>query len=119
MSNRSHFNAGHIGMNLLRKKGFAHSSVASLRPSASDCTIHLAVVTDCLELLKRVPDCSIQLVVCDPPYNINVAAWDDVVNYLDWAGQWIAEVERVLMPTGNFVIFGGLQYQSELVQGTC
>ncbi len=113
MSNRSHFNGGHIGMNLLRKKGIAHSSVANLKPSASDCSIHLAVVADCLELLKRVPDDSIQLVVCDPPYNIKVAAWDDVANYLDWAGQWIAEVERVLMPTGNFVIFGGLQYQGE------
>ncbi|MGH6836178.1 MAG: DNA-methyltransferase [Methylocella sp.] len=104
-------------MNLLRKKGIAHSSVSNLKPTAGDCTIHLAVVADCLELLKRVPDGSIQLVVCDPPYNINVAAWDDVANYLDWAGQWIAEVERVLASTGNFVIFGGLQYQGESGSG--
>lgn len=104
-------------MNLLRKKGIAHSSVANLKPSAGGCTIHLAVVADCLKILKRIPDGSIQLVVCDPPYNINVASWDDVANYLDWAGQWIAEVERILAPTGSLVIFGGLQYQGESGSG--
>jgi DNA modification methylase len=52
-------------------------------------------------------------VICDPPYNINVAAWDDLEHYVDWAGQWLREVERVLLPSGNFVLFGGLQYQGE------
>jgi site-specific DNA-methyltransferase (adenine-specific) len=68
-------------------------------------------------VLKRIPDNSIQLVVCDPPYNINVAAWDDMAHYVDWAGKWIREVERVLTPSGNFALFGGLQYQSEAGSG--
>jgi DNA modification methylase len=104
-------------MNLLRKKGLAHSSAAHLKPSAPDRTVHLAVVADCLDLLKQIPDGSIQLVICDPPYNINVAAWDDVENYLDWAGRWLREAERVLAPMGNLVIFGGLQYQGEAGSG--
>ncbi len=55
--------------------------------------------------------------ICDPPYNINVAAWDDLEHYVDWAGKWLREVERVLSPSGNFVLFGGLQYQSEAGSG--
>ncbi|MGQ0585172.1 MAG: DNA-methyltransferase [Reyranella sp.] len=117
MSNRSHRNAGHIGMNFLRKKGLQHSSQQVAIGSASLRTLHVAAVADCLDILRRIPDGSIQLVVCDPPYNINVAAWDDMEHYVDWAGKWIREVERVLAPSGNFVIFGGLQYQGEAGSG--
>jgi site-specific DNA-methyltransferase (adenine-specific) len=117
MSNRSHRNAGHIGMNLLRKKGLSHSSArVAIAPSAQP-SCHIVAVMDCLELLRGIPSQSIQLVICDPPYNINVAEWDDRAHYVDWAGQWLSEVERVLAPSGNFVIFGGLQYQGEAGSG--
>jgi site-specific DNA-methyltransferase (adenine-specific) len=117
MSNRSHRNAGHIGMNLLRKKGASHSSVRAAPVHAAGPTSHVIAVGDCLEMLRRIPAGSIQLVICDPPYNVNVAAWDDVADYVEWAAKWIREVERVLAPSGNFVMFGGLQYQGEAGSG--
>ena len=103
-------------MNSLRKRGLLHSSARAAAPSLG-WTSHVAVVGDCLATLRRIPAGSIQLVICDPPYNINVAAWDDLDHYVDWAGQWLAEVERVLSPTGNLVLFGGLQYQGEAGSG--
>src|ERR1700730_9477634 len=117
MSNRSHRNAGHIGMNLLRKNGLPHSSARAATSPTSEPTPPLLAVSDCLAMLRSIPAESIQLVICDPPYNINVATWDDLEHYVDWAGQWIAEVERVLAPSGNFVLFGGLQYQGEAGSG--
>jgi site-specific DNA-methyltransferase (adenine-specific) len=117
MANRSHRNAGHIGMNLLRKNGILHSSARAANAPASFPTSHIVAVDDCLNMLRKIPSRSIQLVICDPPYNINVAAWDDVADYVDWAGRWLAEVERVLAPSGNFVLFGGLQYQGEAGSG--
>src|SRR5215475_12880521 len=117
MSNRSHRNSGHIGMNRLRKQGLAHSSSRAVAASSAGPTAHIIAVADCLDTLSKIPSASIQLVICDPPYNINVAAWDDHANYVDWAGQWLAEVERVLKPSGNFVLFGGLQYQGEAGSG--
>jgi site-specific DNA-methyltransferase (adenine-specific) len=125
MSNRSHRNAGHIGMNWLRKNGLSHSSARAVAAPSSESssassaapTSHIIAVADCLETLRRIPSASVQLVICDPPYNINVAAWDDLAHYVDWAGQWIREVERVLTRSGNFVIFGGLQYQGEAGSG--
>ncbi len=104
-------------MNRLRKSGRAHSSVRAAAASASDTTSHIIAVGDCLETLRRIPSGSIQLVICDPPYNINVARWDEFAHYVDWAGQWLREVERVLAPSGNFVLFGGLQYQGEAGSG--
>jgi site-specific DNA-methyltransferase (adenine-specific) len=117
MSNRSHRNAGHIGMNLLRKNGMLHSSARAAPVPTAAPTSHIIAVDDCLATLRKIPSQSIQLVICDPPYNINVAAWDDVADYVDWAGRWLAEVERVLMPSGNLVLFGGLQYQAEAGSG--
>jgi site-specific DNA-methyltransferase (adenine-specific) len=117
MSNRSHRNAGHIGMNLLRKNGTLHSSARAVVAPSSSATSHIIAVDDCLGTLRKIPSHSIQLAICDPPYNINVAAWDDFAGYVDWAGLWLSEVERVLAPSGNFVLFGGLQYQGEAGSG--
>lgn len=117
MANRSHRNAGHMGMNALRKKGASHASEMDISSQRPDVTHHSAVTMDCCELLKELPDKSIQLIVCDPPYNIQLANWDSHSDYLAWAKNWLKEAERVLSDTGNIVIFGGLQYQNEAGSG--
>lgn len=117
MPNRSHFNQGHIGMNALRKRGQSHSSEHLAVKERPAHTTHAVLRMDCLELLRQLPDSSIQLVVCDPPYNINLAHWDKHGDYIEWANTWLREVERVLLPTGNLVICGGLQYQGEAGSG--
>jgi site-specific DNA-methyltransferase (adenine-specific) len=117
MKNRSHANTGHIGMNILKKEGKHHSSITGMEPSTIDKTKHLVVIEDCLQTLSRIPDNSIQLIVCDPPYNIKMADWDKRKDYIEWSSQWLSEAERVLSPTGNIAIFGGLQYQSEAGTG--
>jgi site-specific DNA-methyltransferase (adenine-specific) len=105
-------------MNALRKRGGAHSSeVGVAGGERPDVTEHAVLTMDCLELLNQLPDGSVQLIVCDPPYNIQLANWDVHQNYLAWAAGWLAEAERVLSPTGNIVICGGLQYQAEAGSG--
>lgn len=117
MGNRSHFNAGHIGMNSLKKQGKAHSSNGHASAEKLDKTVHAVITGDCRQTLRELPDNSIQLIVCDPPYNIQLAEWDSHHNYLEWATEWLKEAERVLAPTGNIAIFGGLQYQAEAGSG--
>lgn len=117
MGNRSHRNAGHRAMNALRKSGQKHSSETGLPTDPSGKTRHVIEVADCLDVLAKIPDESIQLIVCDPPYNILLADWDDHSDYIAWAQQWLAEAERVLSPTGSIAIFGGLQYQAEAGSG--
>ena len=117
MANRSHFNAGHIGMNILKKQGKTHSSNEHACAEKFDKSVHAVVIADCKDVLRKLPDNSIQLIVCDPPYNIQLADWDNHDDYLGWAAEWLKESERVLSPTGNIAIFGGLQYQSEAGSG--
>ncbi|MHB1421941.1 MAG: DNA-methyltransferase [Gemmataceae bacterium] len=117
MSNRSHANSGHRAMNRMAKNGQAHSSRQRLSPAIPNATHHRVLVLDCCELLRQLLDESVQLIVCDPPYNIQMAAWDSHTRYLDWAAAWLGESERVLAPSGSIALFGGLQYQDEAGSG--
>lgn len=63
---------------------------------------------DCLEKMKEIPDKSIDLVLIDPPYNINKADWDKwktVDDYVEFMGQVFLECQRVLKDNGSFYFF--------------
>lgn len=108
--NRSHYNKAHIGMNVLRKKGRKHSSDVSF--SIPEVSQQAIFIEDAIEFLKKMPSKSVQLILIDPPYNLDMAMWDTFPNYMDWAKQWLDESERVLADSGNLVVFGGYQYQN-------
>jgi DNA modification methylase len=63
---------------------------------------------DCLEVMKTLPDASVDAVVTDPPYGINtksdglgkLSPWADLCNSAYWYAAWIAECRRLLKPTG-------------------
>ena len=60
---------------------------------------------DCLEVMKSIPDKSVDAVITDPPYNIGKADWDKIENYINWCGSWIIECQRVLKDNGSFYFF--------------
>jgi site-specific DNA-methyltransferase (adenine-specific) len=73
---------------------------------------------DCLDLFPRIPTASVDLVFADPPFNIgyNYDQYDDHrsrSDYLAWADRWLAEVQRVLKPTGTFWLAIGDEYVAE------
>jgi site-specific DNA-methyltransferase (adenine-specific) len=109
MANKSHFNSGHIAINQLKKKGALHSSI--IAGISTPHTIHGVFIQDALEFLKTLPDSSVQLIIIDPPYNLDLDNWDTFHNYLEWAKGWLDQIYRVLSNSGNCVIFGGFQYQ--------
>ena len=109
MANKSHFNKGHIAINQLKKRGALHSSTITGISVAR--TIHGVFIQDAVDFLKTLPDSSVQLILIDPPYNLDLDNWDSFHNYLDWAKRWLDQICRVLSDSGNCVIFGGFQYQ--------
>ena len=109
MPNRSHFNSGHMMLNRLNRMGRNPNGAATIHHIEK--TFHTMYVEDAVSFLKRVPDSSIQLIILDPPYNLDMDVWDSFSNYLDWARAWLEQIYRVLSHTGNCVIFGGFQYQ--------
>lgn len=91
---------------------------------------------DCIDILKSVPDKSVDCCITDPPYNISGydnkkeigwyksnklwtetkkfnkinEKWDKFSdsNYNDFTIAWLNEIKRILKPNGNIAIFGSL-----------
>ena len=60
------------------------------------------LVGDCLDRLAEIETGSVALVLTSPPYNIG-KPYEQVLPlraYLEWCRRWLAEIRRVLDPTG-------------------
>lgn len=76
---------------------------------------------DALELFKSVKDNSIDLIVADPPYNLNKdygnnsdsRSFDE---YIKFTENWTKEAKRVLKPTGTIYVFMGFRFISYMYQ---
>jgi site-specific DNA-methyltransferase (cytosine-N4-specific) len=73
----------------------------------------VAYLTDCLEMMRQIPDNSVDLVITSPPYALhfqkeygNVAKSD----YVDWFMSYAEQIYRILSDTGSFVINIGGSY---------
>ena len=56
---------------------------------------------DCLELMKDIPDGSIDMILCDLPYGITKCKWDSVIPF---DSLW-AQYNRVIKDNGAIVLF--------------
>jgi site-specific DNA-methyltransferase (adenine-specific) len=64
---------------------------------------------DCLELLKQIPDESVDMTFADPPFNLKKGykSYNDSLvlqEYLAWCEQWILEMVRITKPTGSIYV---------------
>lgn len=67
--------------------------------SYPDDFINKIICGDCLEVMKDIPDKSVDLVLTDPPYNrgfdYGKETDDKRIDYLDWCNSWFNELERI------------------------
>jgi len=90
---------------------------------------------DCIEGIKKIPAESVNLIIADPPYNLNkdFGKWkesDKKHQWLDWSKEWLDECNRVLKPGGSIFVYGihhhlcwlqchlyeiGLQYRRQII----
>jgi site-specific DNA-methyltransferase (adenine-specific) len=66
---------------------------------------------DCLDVLKTLPDGSVDAVIADPPYGTTACKWDSVIPL---EPLW-AELRRLLRPRGAVVLTGMQPFTSTLV----
>jgi DNA modification methylase len=63
---------------------------------------------DCLELLKKLPDESVDLIITDPPYNLNKDFDNDNLtekDFINFLTPIINEMVRVIKPKHSIIIF--------------
>ena len=79
--------------------------------------INQVIEGDFLELVKYIPDNSIDLILTDPPYNIGKDFHNDNLSeedYLIWCTEWIGECVRILKVGGAFYLTLGWQCVAEI-----
>ena len=75
----------------------------------SDKMFNVVHQGDAVQILKRYPDNSVDLVFADPPYNLDKTyhIYDDEQadkEYIKWCNSWLREYVRILKPTGSLYV---------------
>ena len=66
---------------------------------------------DCLELMKDIPDKSVDMVLCDLPYGTTACKWDSIINLKElWK-----HYRRIIKPNGAIVLTCSQPFTSILV----
>ena len=72
-----------------------------------DITLYKA---DCLEVMPLLPESSIDLVLCDPPFGITASQWDKIIPF---SKMW-EEIRRVRKDNAPTALFGSEPFSSLL-----
>jgi site-specific DNA-methyltransferase (adenine-specific) len=66
---------------------------------------------DCLELIKSIPDASIDAIITDPPYGTTACKWDSVIDFtLMWE-----QLNRIIKTNGVIVLHSSQPFTSALI----
>lgn len=65
---------------------------------------------DCLEEMQNIPDGSVDMILCDPPYGTTACKWDSVIPF---EPMW-EQLNRIIKPNGAIVLFGSEPFSSAL-----
>ena len=57
---------------------------------------------DCLEEMKKIPDKSIDMILCDLPYSKTCQSWDSIIPFNSLWSEYL----RVIKDVGAIVLFG-------------
>ena len=66
---------------------------------------------DCLEIMKQIPDTSVDMVLCDLPYGTTACKWDSVLPFVALWGAY----NRLTKPNGAMVFTASQPFSSALV----
>ena len=75
-----------------------------------DKWIDKIICGDCIEVMKEIPDDSIDAVITDPPYGTTACKWDSIIPL---EPMW-KQLKRVIKPNGAIVLFGSEPFSSVL-----
>ena len=70
----------------------------------------VAHLWDCLEIMKSIPDWSIDAIITDPPYWTTACKWDSIIPF---EPMW-EQLKRIIKPNGAIVLFGSEPFSSAL-----
>lgn len=71
---------------------------------------HSLIKGDCLEVMKNIPDKTIDMILCDLPYGTTACKWDVIIPFDKLWEQY----RRIIKDNGAIVLFGSEPFSSQL-----
>lgn len=65
---------------------------------------------DCLEVMKQIPDKSVDMILCDLPYGTTACSWDTIIPFDKLWEQY----KRIIKDNGAILLFGQEPFSSQL-----
>ena len=86
---------------------------------ATDVTVYQG---DCIEVMRQMPENSVDAIVTDPPYGLEFMGrdWDGFgtpLGFQTWTEAWAREALRVLKPGGHLLAFAGTRTYHRMASG--
>lgn len=69
---------------------------------------------DCLELMKGVPDKSVDMILCDLPYGTTASKWDSIIDFEKLWGQY----ERIISDNGAIVLTASGSFTHKVISSS-
>ena len=67
---------------------------------------------DCIEIMKNIPDKSVDMILCDLPYGVTKMKWDCIIPYDNLWGEY----NRIIKDNGNIILFSSGLFTLSLIQ---
>jgi site-specific DNA-methyltransferase (adenine-specific) len=92
-----------------------------LTPFLDDYDV-LVYAGDCIEVMARMPEASVDAIVTDPPYGLEFMGrdWDGfgtLIGFQTWTQSWAREALRILKPGGHLLAFAGTRTYHRMASG--
>ena len=72
---------------------------------------NIVIEGDCLEVMKGIPDKSVDMILCDLPYGTTACKWDTIIPFEPLWEQY----KRIIKPNGAIVLTASQPFTSALV----
>jgi site-specific DNA-methyltransferase (adenine-specific) len=94
------------------RKGIAHTGAVPFFMQRMRCLCPVKLLHgDCLELMKEIPDKSIDMILCDLPYGTTACKWDSVIPFEPLWEQY----SRIIKDNGAIVLFSAQPFTTALI----
>lgn len=109
-----------ITLNEQERHSYGDKLLRADGPLSLDGILDRTILGDTFAVLTHLPDCFADLIVADPPYNLDKTFQDlsfsarSNAEYTEWLDRWVSQLIRLIKPDGSIYLCGDWRSSSAI-----